>query len=734
MRHQVIANGSGRAARRALPLLIVAALVALAFGALPSPRATAATRTLYVNPSGSDSTGTGSSGKPWKTIGKAVSQVQPGDLVLIGPGSYAETIVIDSVAGTADAPVIFRANGGQVMIDGTASSRDAVFVTFSSYVTLDGISVRNAPRAGVRVDNSQHVSVLNGVYANNGDWGIFTDFSDDLLIQGNETYGSIRQHGIYTSNSGDRPVIRGNRVHDNYAAGIHMNADASQGGDGIISGALVEDNVIYNNGVGGGAGINMDGIVDSVVRNNLIYNNHASGIAVFQIDGAVCSQNDQFLNNTIVMPSDGRWPITIPGSDCVNNKLFNNVFYNAHSYRGSISLGSGVVPSGFQSDNNAVISRFTLDDGDSILTLAQWQALGFDTHSFVTTPSALFVDPANANFHLKSGSPAIDAGKTLANVTDDLDGNARPQGNAYDIGAFESGATGNPPTATATATATATRTSTSTATPKPTNTATNTPTRTLSLTPTTTATPRPTETPTRTPTPLPTVTATATQRATETATATFTSTPRPTETPTATATTRPAQTPTRTPSPTRTPTATPTKVANPSCSVSPRTVLVGATVTLTCKGFLDGELVRVSLDGAGPLASANAPGGTVTFTLQIPATTGGSHTLTATGDRSGKHDDVTITVKPRAALSPNTGAAGSAVGVTLTGYRAGEVVTVRWYVTSSSSKVIRRNVTIGANGGASFTITVPTEATNGSHKISAKGTAGSSATETFRVG
>ena len=42
-----------------------------------------------------------------------------------------------------------------------------------------------------------------------------------------------------------------------------------RGADGIISGALVENNVIYNNGLGGGSGINCDGVQNSVIRNNL---------------------------------------------------------------------------------------------------------------------------------------------------------------------------------------------------------------------------------------------------------------------------------------------------------------------------------------------------------------------------------------------------------------------------------------------------------------------------------
>ena len=79
------------------------------------------------------------------------------------------------------------------------------------------------------------------------------------------------QHGIYVSNSGDWPVLRANRVHDNAGAGIQLNADASQGGDGIITGAILEDEVIYNNGSAGGSAINLDGVQYSTIRNNLLF-------------------------------------------------------------------------------------------------------------------------------------------------------------------------------------------------------------------------------------------------------------------------------------------------------------------------------------------------------------------------------------------------------------------------------------------------------------------------------
>jgi hypothetical protein len=50
------------------------------------------------------------------------------------------------------------------------------------------------------------------------------------------------------------------------------------------------------------------------------------------------------------------------------------------------------------------------------------------------------VDPAVADFHLKAGSPAIDAGTTVGAPAIDFDGNPRPAGAGIDIGAYEYGA------------------------------------------------------------------------------------------------------------------------------------------------------------------------------------------------------------------------------------------------------------------------------------------------------
>jgi hypothetical protein len=281
---------------------------------------------------------------------------------------------------------------------------------------------------------AQFVTVRNVHAYDNEVWGIFTGFVNDLLIENNETSGSVEQHGIYVSNSGDRPVIRNNYSWGNHDAGIHMNGDLSQGGDGIISGALISGNRIYNNGLGGGSGINMDGVQNSRIENNLLWNNHSSGISLYDIDGAAGSSGNVVVNNTIHQSADGRWALNIQ-SGSTGNAVRNNILLSQHSFRGAIDISSDSL-AGFTSDYNAVISRFTADGGDSILSLSQWQsATGQDAHSFVTMPAALFANWTAGDYHLKAGSPAINHGTSVGAPATDLFGTTRM--GAPDIGAVE---------------------------------------------------------------------------------------------------------------------------------------------------------------------------------------------------------------------------------------------------------------------------------------------------------
>jgi len=261
-----------------------------------------------------------------------------------------------------------------------------------------------------------------------------TGFVDDFLAEDNEAHHSQIEHGIYVSNSCDRPIVRRNLVHDNHGNGLHFNGDASLGGDGLIENALVEGNVIHGNGVGGGSGINMDGGVNGVIRNNLLYDNHASGVSLYRIDAGAGATGNLVVNSTIVSAADGRWCINIRDGS-TGNTVRNNILYNLHAFRGAIAIDAASRP-GFVSDYNSLMDRLSGDGDATVIGLAAWQGLGYDAHSFVATPAQHFLVPGG-DFRLLATSPAVDAGTAAGAPAADLDGNPRPVGAAVDLGAYE---------------------------------------------------------------------------------------------------------------------------------------------------------------------------------------------------------------------------------------------------------------------------------------------------------
>jgi parallel beta-helix repeat protein len=373
---------------------------------------------------------------PWATLQHAADTVRPGDTILVRAGSYAGAQFKRS--GTAKKPIQLRAIPGEevrITVD-YRRNRDGINLEGASHMVIEGLRVDGRSRAGIRAVKCEHVTVRGNRVDGNGSWGIFAAFCDDVLIEDNEASSSKRQHGIYVSNSGDRPVIRGNRVWGNPKAGIHVNGDVNMGGDGIISGAVIERNIVYDNGAVAASAINLDGVQDSIIRNNLLYDNHASGISVYRHDGGGPSSGNRFYNNTVLVAADGRWALNIRDGSTAN-RVFNNVFYNFHRHRGSMHVATDSL-TGFSSDHNALMDRFTVDDGETILGLTKWREVtGQDQSSLLATPEDLFVDPEADDYHHRQGSPALDRGETLAEVATDLEGKPRPIGPAHDIGAFE---------------------------------------------------------------------------------------------------------------------------------------------------------------------------------------------------------------------------------------------------------------------------------------------------------
>lgn len=423
--------------------------------------------TYYVATNGNDANA-GTAAAPFKRIQIGVSHLKAGDTLNIEAGTYSEGVSIgwDSTGtygnlnGTASAPITIQADPsvapGSVIISGQNNkTHDGIDLEpGNSWLVIKGITVNNntgtITRDGIHVSGSDNVSVLNCTVTGVVRFGIFCSFTTNFLVQGNSvsntvgTGSSDNGHGIYISNSDVNPTIRSNLIFNNATQGLHLNGDISQGGTGMIQGALIEGNIIRNNGANG---INGDGVTSSRIQNNIIYGNGKHGIVLYQIDAAAGSTGNVIVNNTIVQPNSSGAAIQLV-SGSANNTVYNNVLIGGSL--GSFNISNDSKP-GFVSDYNAVVDHFENDDTGATYTLSSWRtAMAQDAHSFVSNATALFVNPGSNDYHLKSGSPAINAGTSMSKLppATDFDGNARPQGGAYDVGAYEFGAAADttPPT------------------------------------------------------------------------------------------------------------------------------------------------------------------------------------------------------------------------------------------------------------------------------------------------
>ncbi|HEY1048731.1 MAG TPA: right-handed parallel beta-helix repeat-containing protein [Prosthecobacter sp.] len=398
---------------------------------------------FYVAPEGKD-TQAGTSAAPFREIRKALTVIAPGDTVHVADGSYKG---FDAVGlGSATTTTTLVAPGGKAIITKTTdrgiNNPNNIVVWQCARVVFDGFQSFQAGSAAMRIVECSQVTVRNCVFGDNQRWGIVTSHSDDLLIENNDCYGSIEQHGIYVANSGDRPVVRGNRFHGNGGSGLRSNGDVIQGGDGIITGAVFENNIIYDNGKLGGAAMNLDGLQDGIIRNNVLYDNHATGIALFKGGGSEGPKGMKVLNNTVIMAGDGRYNLRI--TDAIGPILVrNNFLYNANTIKGPFSWNTPQDAAWTDSDFNAFGGgRFVSTDGESTrISMETWRASGHEPNSAPSVNLAdAVVNAAAHDYRPKAGSPLIDKASATPDVPQDVAGTSRPQGPAPDIGAWEYGA------------------------------------------------------------------------------------------------------------------------------------------------------------------------------------------------------------------------------------------------------------------------------------------------------
>ena len=174
------------------------------------------------------------------------------------------------------------------------------------------------------------------------------------------------------------------------------------------------------------------------MENNLVYENGGKGIQVTWSDYVTVRNNTAWHNNQDLL-NTGTWRGELSNSQSSNNTWVNNIAVADPSIQRNNTAIDNTSYGGYVNRNTVWENNLTFngaagqasvrtDGGNAAPSAANGNKLGVDP---------LFVNPAGEDFHLRAGSPAINAGTNkfgLGSV--DLDGDPRAIG-TVDIGADE---------------------------------------------------------------------------------------------------------------------------------------------------------------------------------------------------------------------------------------------------------------------------------------------------------
>jgi len=147
------------------------------------------------------------------SIQAAVNAAQPGDVIYVPPGLYAENVQVRTDHLTIVGPRTAVLDGtGLAGVNGI-DVRPSAGVSELAGFSLVGLSVRDYARNGVFLRGVNGYQLLAGAYVNNAEYGLFPVRSKNGLIEGNEVSGS-NDTGIYVGQSVGA-VIRNNHAFDN---------------------------------------------------------------------------------------------------------------------------------------------------------------------------------------------------------------------------------------------------------------------------------------------------------------------------------------------------------------------------------------------------------------------------------------------------------------------------------------------------------------------------------------
>ncbi len=366
----------------------------------------------YVATNGSDSN-SGTNTKPWKTISYAVSKMVAGDTTYVRGGLYKEKLIRFNKSGTATAPIkLLNAPGESPVIDFGVNAINRLVHRFEidatgpttipiGWITIEGFKIGYGYE-GIKFISAHNITIRRNWIHNSIGQGILGT-GKNILIDRNvirNAGNSHLDHGMYLT--GSNYVITNNLVYGSSSHGIQ------------VAGYLWEGSVHYKPKKGTVPDRSYAGASNFLIANNTLAYNGSAAIVIWQAE----AMNNRVVNNIFyengVLSKSGT-----SGANGINflnsgkgNKIDNNLFY------ASGAGGTRMITNGVEGVHYTQTRNITANP------------------NFVSAGATLSGVP---NFRLKAGSPAIDKGLSLSQVTLDHAGGKRPLGKAIDIGAYEFG-------------------------------------------------------------------------------------------------------------------------------------------------------------------------------------------------------------------------------------------------------------------------------------------------------
>jgi hypothetical protein len=371
---------------------------------------------------------------PFRTLARGVSNLKPKDTLLVKPGTYAEALAANIPSGADwNQAVTLKAydpNNRPVLQPPSGNDRVLFFGIFQGqavhHIVIDGFILdgTNVAVDNVKItDGAHHIRIINSDVKNAPSQGVLitgigSQYNEFINLDVSNNGINEFTHGMYISTSNN--LIEYCRVHDNAAWGIHVYNEHPEWQDDMN---VVRHNLVYNNARVGprGVGIGLYSGTGHIAYDNIVWGNNNGIVVNYNAAGVKVYNNTVYGNNK----SGGEANILI-GSSATNSQIINNIVANHAAYG---ILNQSPAGSSTLIRNNIAYQNAKGDIKDDTGTaLLSANVIG---------ANPMFVDIAKNNFHLLPGSPAIDTGVTLAEVPDDGDNRARPQGLSYDIGAYE---------------------------------------------------------------------------------------------------------------------------------------------------------------------------------------------------------------------------------------------------------------------------------------------------------